>query len=93
VELGAGERGNPCLQQLLKAAAHDLRDQVRAPVVVPSMSWFSSEAPLWVMVTVCVRLVVVLRTGSQTGPPWGPHEFSAFSAGFAGCPTLCHKKN
>jgi DNA replication protein DnaC len=28
-------------------------------------------------------LVVVLRTGSQSGPPWGPHEFSAFSAGFA----------
>jgi len=37
-------------------------------------------------------LVVVLRTGSQTGPPWGPHEFSAFSAGFAGCPTLCHNR-
>jgi hypothetical protein len=27
VELGAGERGNPWLQQLLKAASHDLRDQ------------------------------------------------------------------
>jgi hypothetical protein len=35
-------------------------------------------------------LVVVLRTKSLTGPPWGPREFSAYSAGFAGCPTHCH---
>ena len=29
-----------------------------------------------------VGLVVVLGTGSQNGPPWGLHDFSAYSAGF-----------
>ncbi len=28
---------------------------IRAPALVPSMSWLSSEAPLWARVKVCVR--------------------------------------
>jgi hypothetical protein len=55
VELGAGERRNLRLKQLLQAAAHDLRDQGASGGA--SMSWPSSEAPLWVRVMVCVRFV------------------------------------
>jgi len=54
MELGAGRGRNLSLQQDLEAAAHDLRDQ---GTTIGRGSWS------------VFGLVVVLRTGSQNGPP------------------------
>jgi hypothetical protein len=71
VELGAGERGNLGLQQVLEPTAHDLWDQGTSGGALHELSQLggATMGGSWFV----FGLVVVLRTGSQTGPPWGPH--------------------
>lgn len=53
MELGTGQGRNLNLQQPWKPRR--TISGIRAPAVVPSMSWPSSEAPLWMRGIVCVR--------------------------------------
>lgn len=86
--LGIDGVRNLDLELVLDAAAHDLRDEGASGVALRELSQIGDATLGGAWST--FGLVVVLRTGSQTGLPTDDKKFSAFSARFARCPTHCH---